>query len=214
VLVCHRAPAASWNKDSSCRPRPRQGLFMFSFIPFHAKFHVPSDDCCICIFFSCLFLSASILPLLTRFSSPSQCPCFSLSSSGLRSPFWPLAHVPLYWRLEHARANRLRYDCTRLTKVQGELFIHSCSPLLSGGDKATEAPTAAVTGSQLQRRFYARLARFEMELCDWAALNYAFLLITICLSPPFPFIFTFSWSRGGSDQVFKSRPHVTVTVRR
>ena len=58
--------------------------------------------------------------------------------------------------MEHARANRLRYDCTRLTKVHGELFVHSSSPLLSGGGKATEAPTAAVTGSQLQRRFYTQ----------------------------------------------------------
>jgi hypothetical protein len=47
-------------------------------------------------------------------------------------------------------------------------------PRLSGGGKATEAPTAAVTGSLTAAApilHAAKLARFEMELCDWAALN-------------------------------------------
>jgi hypothetical protein len=126
VLVCRRAPAASGSKDSSCRRRPRQGLFMFSFIPFHAKFHVPSDDCYICIFF------------VVYFSLRQSCRCsldyprqvnvraslsLSPSSSGLRSSVWPLAHVPLYWSTHELIAYAMTVHA--LTKVQGELFIHS-----------------------------------------------------------------------------------------
>jgi hypothetical protein len=117
VLVCHRAPAASGSKDSSCRRRPRQGLFMFSFIPFHAKFHVPSDDCCICIFF--LFISLCVNLAASLSLSLSLSP----SSSGLRSSVWPLAHVPLYWSTHELIAYAMTVHA--LTKVQGELFIHS-----------------------------------------------------------------------------------------
>ena len=79
--------------------------------PFRAKFHVPSDDCCICML--CLFLSfASIVAML---DSPRQVKCvcictvalslsFFLSCSG--SSLFSLAISP-HVQLEYARAMSL-----------------------------------------------------------------------------------------------------------
>jgi hypothetical protein len=131
VPVCLGAPA-SGNKH---RGIAMQAAAKTRFVQFHPLRSTLNSMCRLMMidayaFFSILllFISLCVNPADCSLDSPLQVNVrASLSLSLLFGPsLFSLAILDL------ARANLLLYDCTRLTKVQGELFIHACSQLRGG----------------------------------------------------------------------------------